>query len=76
LLTKQQWIILPSDDTFLASVERRMMKDQDVAADMDGDVRVEELLPNRIRLARCASLNRRPGISKVLRELRIEFDQR
>lgn len=30
----------------------------------------------RIRLAPGSSLNRRPGISKVLRELRIEFDQR
>jgi cytochrome P450 len=30
----------------------------------------------RIRLALGASLDRRPGISKVLRELRIEFDRR
>jgi cytochrome P450 len=41
-------------------------------------VALTELLDRvtRIRLAPGATLNRRPGISKVLRELRIEFDQR
>jgi cytochrome P450 len=47
-------------------------------ARMQVRVALTELLDRvtRIRLAPGASLDRRPGISKVLRELRIEFDQR
>jgi cytochrome P450 len=47
-------------------------------ARMQVRVALTELLGRvtRIRLAPGASLHRRPGISKVLRELRIEFDQR
>jgi hypothetical protein len=57
-----------------------MNQDSDVAMVADGDTSVEELLvPGAARgpgTRDRASLERRPGISKVLRELRIEFDQR